>query len=404
MADATLAEKIKKVISEHKGEIKTEQDLTSFSALMMKNLIETALEVEMDNHLGYEKHAVEGYGTGNSRNGHASKTLKGDFGEVELNTPRDRLGTFEPQLVKKNQTRVTGIDEKILALYARGMTTRDIAEAIKELYGAEVSHSTISAVTDAVLAEVKAWQDRPLERLYPILYLDCMMVKVHHERRIINKAVYVAMGVNLDGQKEVLGLWISENEGAKFWLSVLTELKNRGVEDIFITCVDGLTGFPDAISATFPKTQVQLCIVHMVRNSLKYVSFKDRKAVAHDLKRIYQSVSIEHAQDELAAFSDKWDAKYAAISRMWNQHWDNIVPFFQFPPEIRKVIYTTNAIESLNSVIRKAIKLRKIFPNDQSARKVIYLAIDRASKKWTMPIRDWAGALNCFSIEFEGRI
>lgn len=404
MADITFEEKIKRVIKEHKGEVKTEKDLAAFSTMMMKNLIETALKSEMDDHLGYEKHALEGHGTGNSRNGSTTKTLKGDFGEIELNTPRDREGTFEPQFVKKNQTRVTCIDEKILALYARGMTTRDIAESIKELYDADVSHSTISNVTDAVISEVKAWQTRPLERLYPILYLDCIVVKVHHEKRVINKSVYVAMGVNMEGQKEVLGLWISENEGAKFWLSVLSELKNRGVEDIFITCVDGLTGFPDAISATFPKTKVQLCLVHMMRNSFKYVSYKDRKAVAQDLKRIYQSVNAEEAEDELNAFSEKWDEKYAAISRMWNQNWDNIIPFFQFPPNIRKVIYTTNAIESLNSVIRKAIKLRKIFPSDQSAFKVIYLAIERASKKWTMPIRDWVAALNCFSIEFEDRI
>lgn len=404
MADITFEEKIKRVIKEHKGEITNEKDLASFSTMMMKNLIETALQSEMDEHLGYEKHAVEGYGTGNSRNGSTTKTLKGDFGEIELITPRDREGTFEPQFVKKNQTRVTCIDEKILALYARGMTTRDIAESIKELYGADVSHSTISNVTDAIISEVKAWQNRPLERLYPIMYLDCIVVKVHHEKRVINKSVYVAMGVNMEGQKEVLGLWISENEGAKFWLSVLTELKNRGVEDIFIACIDGLTGFPDAITAAFPKTKVQLCIVHMVRNSFKYVSYKDRKAVAQDLKRIYQSVNAEEAKDELNAFSDKWDDKYAAISRMWNQHWENIIPFFQFPPSIRKVIYTTNAIESLNSVIRKAIKLRKIFPSDQSAFKVIYLAIERASKKWTMPIRDWASALNCFAIEFEGRV
>lgn len=404
MADMTLEEKIKRVIKEHKGEIKTEKDLATFSTMMMKNLIETALKAEMDDHLGYDKHDPEGYGTGNSRNGSGAKTIKGDFGELQVSTPRDRAGTFEPQLVKKNQVRVTCIDEKILALYSRGMTTRDIADSIMELYGAEVSHSTISNVTDAVIHEVKSWQNRPLERVYPILYMDCIVIKVHQEKRVINKSVYIAMGVNLEGQKEVLGLWMSENEGAKFWLSVLTELKNRGVEDIFIACVDGLTGFPDAISATFPKAKVQLCIVHMVRNSLKYVSYKDRKSCAQDLKRIYQSVNAEEALDELNAFSDKWDSKYAAISRMWHRHWDNLIPFFQFPPEIRKVIYTTNAIESLNSVIRKAIKLRKIFPNDQSAYKIIYLAIDRASKRWTMPIRDWAAALNCFSLEFEGRL
>lgn len=403
MADITLEEKMRRLIKDHSGEFKTQEQISSVSAMMMKSILETALSAEMDEHLGYEKHSSEGYGTENSRNGSTKKTLKGDFGEIELETPRDRDGTFEPQIIRKRQTRATVLDEQILSLYARGMTTRDIVSTIEEMYGAQVSHSIVSKVTDSVIEQVKTWQNRPLNRLYPILYLDCIVVKVHQDKRVINKSVYVALGVDIEGHKEVLGLWISENEGAKFWLSVLTELKNRGLEDIFIACVDGLTGFPDAIQTVYPKTQVQLCIVHLIRNSLKYVSYKHRKAVAQDLKHIYNAVTAEAAQDELERFSEKWDAKYGSISQMWSNHWENIIPFFQYPPEIRKVIYTTNAIESLNSVIRKAIKLRKIFPNDSSALKVIFLAIEKASKKWTMPIRDWAAALNRFALEFGER-
>lgn len=404
MSEITLEEKVRRLVKEHAGEFKTQEQISSISTIMMKSILETALGAEMDDHLGYDKHSPEGNGTGNSRNGTGKKTLKGEFGEIELETPRDRDGTFEPELVRKRQTRITGFDDQILALYARGMTTRDIQSTFQEMYGAEVSHSVISRVTDAVIDQVKTWQGRPLDGLYPIIYFDCIVVKVHQDKRVINKAIYVALGVNIEGQKEVLGLWISENEGSKFWLSVLTELKNRGLEDIFIACVDGLTGFPEAINSAYPKTQVQLCIVHLIRNSLKYVSYKDRKAVANDLKQIYQAATADAAYDELADFAEKWDGKYGSISQMWHKHWDNIIPFFQYTPEIRKVVYTTNAIESLNSVIRKAIKLRKIFPTDQSAFKVIYLAIEKASKKWTMPIRDWPSALNSFAILFEERL
>ena len=358
----------------------------------------------MDEHLGYEKHALEGKNTGNSRNGHSQKTLKGDFGEMEITTPRDRNSTFEPQLIRKGQTRITDFDEQILALYARGMTTRDIADAFKEMYGADVSHSLISKVTDAVIEDIQAWQFRPLDNIYPILYLDCIVVKCHQDKRVINKSIYLALAINCDGQKELLGLWIAENEGSKFWLSVLTELNNRGVKDIFIACVDGLTGFPEAINTVFPKTKVQLCIVHLVRNSLRYVPHKDMKAVATDFKSIYQSISIEEAETALLSFGEKWDAKYPSISRSWSKHWPNIITIFDYPQEIRKIIYTTNAIESLNSVIRKAINNRKIFPNDQSALKVVYLAIQKASQKWSMALHDWRAAMSRFAIEFEDRL
>jgi putative transposase len=392
------------LVNELAKSIKTEKDLAALSKHLLKLTVERAMNVEMDEHLGYEKHAPEGKNSGNSRNGTSKKTLTGNFGEVQLITPRDRNSTFEPQLVRKGQTRVTDLDEQILALFARGMTTRDIADTFKEMYDADVSHTLISRVTDAVIDEVNAWQIRPLDEVYPVLYLDCIVVKCHQDKRVINKAIYLALAINCDGQKELLGLWISENEGAKFWLSVLTELNNRGVKDIFIACVDGLTGFPDAIKTVFPRTQVQLCIVHLVRNSLRYVPFKDMKAVAADLKSIYRSINIEEAESALLSFGEKWDAKYPAIARSWNNHWANIVTLFAYPQEIRKVIYTTNAIESLNSVIRKAIKNRKIFPNDQSALKVVYLAVRKASEKWTMSIHDWRAAMNRFSIEFEGRV
>ena len=393
-----------KLIDELAKSIKTEKDLAALSKHLLKLTVERAMNAELDDHLGYEKHAMEGKNSGNNRNGHSSKTLKGNFGEVEIITPRDRNSSFEPQIIKKGQTRITDFDQQILALYAKGMTTRDIADAFKEMYGADVSHSLISRVTDAVIDEVTAWQTRPLDEVYPVLYLDCIVIKCHQDKRVINKSVYLALAITREGHKELLGLWIAENEGSKFWLSVLTEMNQRGVKDILIACVDGLTGFPEAINAVFPKTKIQLCIVHLVRNSLRYVSYKDMKAVASDLKLIYQSINIESAESALLQFSEKWDAKYPAISRSWTNHWQNIVTIFAFPQEIRKIIYTTNAIESLNSVIRKSINNRKIFPNDQSALKVIYLAIQKASQKWTMSLHDWRSAMNRFVIEFEGRI
>jgi transposase-like protein len=296
------------------------------------------------------------------------------------------------------------MDDKIHCLYAKGMTTREIVATFKEMYGADVSASLISKVTDAVIEQVVEWQSRPLDAVYPIVYLDCIVVKVRQDKRVINKAIYLALGINMEGQKELLGMWLSENEGAKFWLNVLTELQNRGVNDILIACVDGLKGFPDAIQTVFPQTQIQLCIVHMVRNSIKYVPWKDYKPVTEDLKRIYRSVTEEEALLALEQFSERWDGKYPQISRSWRSHWDSLNTLFNYPEDIRRAIYTTNAIESLNSVIRKAIKKRKLFPTDDSAKKVVYLAIQQASKKWTMPIRNWKAALNRFMIEFEDRL
>ncbi|REL26227.1 IS256 family transposase [Thalassotalea euphylliae] len=382
--------------------IKTEADLTNFRKMLTKVTVEAALNAELDEHLGYVRH--EQSINDNSRNGYSPKTIRTEDGEIDLDTPRDRDSSFEPQLVKKNQTRFTSMDDKILYLYSKGMTTREIVSTFKEMYDADVSPTLISRVTDAVIAQVVEWQARPLDAVYPIVYLDCLVVKIRQDKQVINKAIYLALGVNIEGHKELLGMWISENEGAKFWLNVLTELQNRGVKDILIACVDGLKGFPDAINTVYPDTQIQLCIVHMVRNSLKFVPWKDYKAITADLKRIYQSVTEDEALMALEQFEQRWDSKYPNISRSWRNNWQNVSTIFNYPEDIRKAIYTTNAIESLNSVIRKAIKKRKLFPHDDSAKKVVYLAIEQASKKWTMPIRNWKSALNRFMIEFEDRL
>lgn len=382
--------------------IKTQKDLNSFSQMLTKITVEAALNAELEEHLGYEKHQQSS--GGNSRNGFSSKRLQTEEGQFDVDIPRDRNSDFEPQLVKKHQTRFTSMDDKILSLYAKGMTTREIVATFKEMYDADVSATLISKVTDAVIEQVIEWQSRTLDAVYPIVYLDCIVVKIRQDKQVTNKAIYLALGVNMEGHKELLGMWLSENEGAKFWLNVLTELQNRGVKDILIACVDGLKGFPDAINTAFPQAKIQLCIVHMVRNSVRYVPWKDYKAVTADLKKIYQSVTEDEALLALDNFSVHWDEKYPQISRSWRVHWENLNTLFLYPEDIRKAIYTTNAIESLNSVIRKALKKRKLFPTDDSAKKVVYLAIQDASKKWTMPIRNWKSALNRFMIEFEDRL
>ena len=396
--------RIQQFAKQFASSIKTESDLNDFSKALLKATVEAALDGELTHHLGYEKHAQGNGKRGNSRNGKSKKKIKSDHGEMEVEIPRDRNSTFEPILIEKHQRRLTGMDDQILSLYAKGMTTRDIATTFQEMYGAEVSHTLISQVTDAVNDEVHAWQNRPLERLYPVMYLDCIMVKVHQDKRVVNKAVYVALAINMEGQKELLGLWIADTEGAKFWLSVLTELKNRGVEDTFIVCVDGLKGFPEAIESVFPHAVTQTCIVHLIRQSLKYVPHKHKKAVAADLKEIYKAASIEDAELALEMVAEKWDDRYASVSRIWRAAWERLTPFLAYPPEIRKVIYTTNAIESLNSVLRKATKQRKIFPNDRAVMKTFYLAIRAASERWTMPIQHWSLALNRFSIEYADRL
>jgi putative transposase len=371
---------------------------------LTKRLVERALEGEMTTHLGYEKHAPEGRNSGNSRNGSTPKSVLTGEGELEIEVPRDRNGEFDPQLVKKGQRRLPGFDDKVIALYARGLTTREIQSHLVDIYGVEVSPTLISNVTDAVLEDVRAWQSRPLDPVYPIVYLDAIHLKLRSSGAVQNQAVYVALGVNLEGQKDLLGLWIGETEGAKFWLNVLTELRNRGVRDILIACVDGLKGFPEAIENLFPQTQVQLCIVHMVRNSLRYVSWKERKAIARDLRTIYAAATAEAAEQALEAFAARWDKRFPSISKSWRENWQRVIPFFAYPPEIRKAIYTTNAIESINATLRKVTRKRGAFPNPDSVRKVLYLAIQKAAARWSRPIKDWAAALNHFSIVFEGRV
>ena len=371
---------------------------------LTKRLVERALEGELTAQLGYAPYEPSETARQNRRNGHGRKTLQTETGPLPIEVPRDRTGEFQPQLVKKGQRRPSGLDEVVLSLYARGLSTREIQGHLEELYGTEVSPTLISHVTDSVREEVKAWQNRPLEALYPILYLDALIVKSREDGSVRNRAVYVALGVTLSGHKEVLGLWIAPSEGAKFWLSVLTELKNRGLQDCFIACVDGLTGFPEAIETVFPQTQVQLCLVHKVRNSLAYVSHKDRRAVARDLKAIYTAPTLAGAEQALEAFAEAWDERYPAISSSWLAHWERLIPLFEYPPEIRRVIYTTNAIESLNRSLRRVLKTRGAFPNDEAIRKVLYLALNNLSKKWTMPLANWNVALNQFAILFAERM
>lgn len=371
---------------------------------LTKRALESALDGELTDHLGYPAHDPTGRGSGNSRNGKGRKRLQSTEGALDIEVPRDRNGSFEPQIVRKRQRRLAGLDDKIISLYARGLSTREIQSELVELYGAEVSPTLISNVTDSVLEDVKAWQNRPLEAVYPILYFDCLFVKSRQEGPIINKAVYLALGVNLEGEKELLGLWIAETEGAKFWLSVFTELKSRGLEDCFIACVDGLKGLPEAIESVYPQTRVQLCIVHQVRNSLKYVTWKNRKVVASSLRAIYSAASESAARDALQQFNEQWGEQYPAIVPSWEKNWERLTPFFDFPKEIRKVVYTTNAIESLNYSLRKVIKGRGAFPHDDAIRKLLYLGLKNVSKKWTMPIRDWKAALNQFIILYGDRV
>jgi putative transposase len=386
---------------------KSPQDLLGEGGLLKeltKRLAERALEAEMTAHLGYERHAHEGRGSGNSRNGKTRKSIQCEAGEFEIEVPRDRTGSFEPQLIAKRQRRLEGFDEKIIALYARGQSTREIQAQLEELYGVEVSPALISNVTEAVREELLAWQNRPLSALYPIIYFDALHVKSREHGPVKTKAVYLALGINLDGEKELLGLWVGENEGAAFWHSVFTELQSRGVEDCFIACVDGLKGLPEAIESVFPQTQVQLCLVHKVRNSLKYVPWKERKAVARDLRAIYGAATLAEAEGALERFGQRWDEKYPAISPSWRGDWQRLTVFFDYPPQIRRVIYTTNAIESLNYSLRRVLKTRGAFPNDDAVAKVLYLALRNIAKKWTRPIQNWRQALNQFVILFPERM
>ena len=389
------------------ADYKKPEDLIGENGLLKhltKRLVERALEAEMAEHLGHGKNEPVANPKGNTRNGKSKKTLKGEFGELPIEIPRDRDGSFEPQIVPKHQTRWTGFDDKILSLYARGMTVREIQAHLEEMYGAEVSPTLISTVTDAVMDEAKAWQSRPLDALYPIVYLDCIHVKSRDAGVVKVKAVYLALGIDLTGNKQLLGLWIAQTEGAKFWLQVVTELKNRGVQDIFIACVDGLKGFPEAIESVYPQTAVQLCLVHMVRHSLNYVSWKMRKAVASDLRSVYAATTLEAARAALDAFEQQWGSDYPPIVQSWRRNWDRITPFFDYPPEVRRIIYTTNAIESVNMSLRKITKNRGSFPSDEALLKLFYLALNNIAKRWTMPVQNWKPVLNRFTIQFGERM
>jgi transposase-like protein len=420
--DTSLRTRAQELANEIASQAKTAEDLNELMRLMMKSGLERMLNTEMDVHLGRSSlgttsgppstdtapSATRETGSKrspNRRNGRSRKTVQGELGEVTIETPRDRDSTFEPQLIGKHQRRVPGFDEKILALYAKGMTTRDIQGIVQELYGVEVSPTLISEITADLDAEVRAWRTRPLDPVWPIVYFDGIVVHVRGANgRVSQHTMYVALGVNLEGRKELLGLWLSENEGAKFWLSCLTDLKNRGLRDIFVACIDGLSGFAEAIHAAYPEAKVQLCIVHLVRAALRYVTTQDSKAVIADLKKIYQAATVTEAEDALDNFAQAWDEKYPTIAKTWRAKWTDIIALFDFPPAIRRAIYTTNAIESVNSVIRKFTRNRKIYPNEESALKLVYMAIQEASKKWKMPIRHWKQALNHFAIMFEGRV
>ncbi len=412
--DAILKLKAEQLAGEIAAEAQTLDDLNGLLRSLMKSALERMLDTELDVHLGRKPMAALTKGASeatdraaatNRRNGHSPKTIRGELGELTLDTPRDRNSTFEPQLIGKHQRRLNGFDEKILALYAKGMTTRDIQDVVKELYGVDVSPTLVSEITADLDVEATTWRQRRLESVWPIVYLDGIVVHVRGDNgRVSQHTMYVAIGVNLLGKKELLGLWLSETEGAKFWLSCLTDLKNRGLNDIFIVCVDGLTGFADAIRTAYPQTKVQLCIVHLVRAALKYVTDKDSKPVAADLKKIYQSATVLEAEQELEKFAEAWGEKYPTIVKQWRLKWNDIITLFDFPPPIRKAIYTTNAIESVNSVIRKFTRNRKQYPNAESAFKLVYLAIHEASKRWTMPIKGWKAALNHFAIVFEDRL
>ncbi len=373
-------------------------------ATLKKRIVERTLEAEMDHHLGYTKHDPKGNNSGNSRNGRGKKTVMLGDDQVELDPPRDRNGSFEPQIIPKGQKYFKGFDDRIIAMYGRGMSVRDIQGHLLEMYQVDVSEGLISQATNSVMEEVRLWQGRPLEKVYPIVFLDCLMIKGRPNGPVENRCVYLALGINVEGKKELLGIWIAKNEGAKFWLGVLNELRNRGVEDIFIACIDGLKGFPEAIEAVYPQTTVQLCIVHMIRNSLRFVSYKNRKDICADLKEIYNAASEALALEALDRFAAKWDGTYPTISKSWRDNWVNIVPFLDYPPEIRKIIYTTNAIESLNRSIRKVTKTKGIFPNDDSIVKILFLALRNIAKKWTSVQPGWKAAMNQFAIRYGDRL
>ncbi|MDE6596616.1 MAG: IS256 family transposase [Oscillospiraceae bacterium] len=398
-----LSEKEKELVSYLMKDCQSTGDIQAKLKNLFAGTIEQMLEAEMDEHLGYEKNSVEGNNSGNSRNGYGHKKIVSDYGECTIAVPRDRNGEFEPRIIEKRHTRTNEIEEKIMAMYAKGMSQRDIEETIREIYGAEVSQGMISRITDKIMPEVHEWQNRPLESIYPVIFFDGIVFNSRKDHKIIKKCIYSVLGINMEGRKEILGIWISENESASFYASICADLKSRGVTDIFIACHDNLTGLNDAICSIFPKTRNQLCIVHQVRNSCKFVPYKDRKAVCADLKKIYAAVNLDDAEYAKEEFREKWDKKYPNILRSWDRNWAELTTFFSYPEEIRKLIYTTNAVEGYHRMVRKFTKSKAIFPTDDSIRKAIYMSVINISKKWTMPVRNWGEAYAQFAVFFEDR-
>ncbi|MFC0469084.1 IS256 family transposase [Halalkalibacter kiskunsagensis] len=393
-----------KTIKELASECKSVEDVHEMMKNLFKDTIQEVFEAEIDTQLGYKKHSSEGDNTGNSRNGYSQKTIKTKFGNSELKVPRDRNGEYEPQIIKKYETTANGLEDQIIALYAKGMSTRDIESHMNDIYGIDVSPTMVSKVTDKIMPLISEWQSRPLDRVYPIVLLDAIHFKVRKDNRIINKAAYSVLGISMSGQKEILGIWIGENESASFWLGVCTDLKNRGVEDILIACKDGLSGFSEAIQSIFPQTEIQLCVIHQIRNSMKYVSYKEQKQVMADLKKVYQALTIEEAELAFNDFKEKWGKKHPIIVRSWETNWIELTAYFSYPPDIRRMIYTTNIIEGYHRQLRKVTKTKTAYPTDEALRKIIYLATIEASKKWTMPVRGWKECISQLAIHFEDRL
>jgi putative transposase len=393
-----------KLVKELAKECTTVDDVHEKIRDLFKDTLQEIFEAEMEEHLGYQKHDNAGDNSGNSRNGYSKKTIKSRFGESEISIPRDRNGEFEPRIIKKYATTSNQLEEQIVAMYAKGMSTRDIEDHIKDIYGVDISANTVSKITDKIIPLIAEWQSRPLERVYPIVYLDAIHFKVRKDNRIINKAAYSVLGITMDGLKDILGIWIGENESASFWLSVCNDLKNRGVEDILIACKDGLSGFSEAVSSVFPQTEIQLCIIHQIRNSLKYVSYKEQRALMADLKKVYQALTLEEAEAAFEAFKERWGQKHPIIIRSWEKNWMELTAYFKYPYEIRRIIYTTNTIEGYHRQLRKVTKTKTAYPTDESLKKIIYLATMEISKKWNMPQRDWKKCISQFHIYFNERL
>ena len=393
-----------KLVKELAKECTTVDDAHEKIRDLFKDTLQEIFEAEMEEHLGYQKHDNAGDNSGNSRNGYSKKTIKSRFGESEISIPRDRNGEFEPRIIKKYAATSNQLEEQIVAMYAKGMSTRDIEDHIKDIYGVDISANTVSKITDKIIPLITEWQSRPLERVYPIVYLDAIHFKVRKDNRIINKAAYSVLGITMDGLKDILGIWIGENESASFWLSVCNDLKNRGVEDILIACKDGLSGFSEAVSSVFPQTEIQLCIIHQIRNSLKYVSYKEQRALMADLKKVYQALTLEEAEAAFEAFKERWGQKHPIIIRSWEKNWMELTAYFKYPYEIRRIIYTTNAIEGYHRQLRKVTKTKTAYPTDESLKKIIYLATMEISKKWNMPQRDWKKCISQFHIYFNERL